>query len=248
MAERVRDFKAVIKAVGEADGLKPGQFEALVSTYDVDSYGDVVIPGAFEEDIARWSAGDVLPVVWSHQWTDPFSHIGIGVNAAETTAGLKVLGQLLDLDTNKTADQVHRLLLGRRINQFSFAFDVMDSGWGTRNGEEVYELRKLKTHEVGPCLVGVNQQTQLIGAKATELRDGLQHGRELSAAALKDIENTLNTIREVIDLARVKYDPPEGSEDSTEPPAGAHPEAEAKAEDPSYRPRLAMLEASLAIE
>lgn len=192
-----RACSARIKAVGPDTGsaspggglsaLEEGQFRALVAVFgNVDSYGDVILPGAFSDDVARWAAGDVLPVVWSHQWTDPFAHIGEALSAQETTEGLEVVGQL-DLD-NPTGEQVYKLLKGRRVSQFSFAFDLLDGGWGVRedaNGEpvEVFEIRKVRTHEVGPCLVGVNQSTELIDVKSRPASLSEEELAELTLAA-----------------------------------------------------------------
>lgn len=243
----VRDYKCRVKAVGKADGLKEGQFRALVSTYGIDSYGDKIIPGAFADDIERWKAGEFLPVVWSHQWTDPFSHIGGALDATETDQGLEVLAEILDLDVNPTAQQVHRLLAGRRINQFSFAFDLVDAGWGKADGEDVFEIRKLKTHEVGPCLVGVNQETELIDAKAAELRSQVAAGRDLPLDVVERLSDTVDSLREVIEIAKgAQYDSAEGqagdpSTDSTDD----LPESGGKVDEKSTsaRPRLAEVEA-----
>ena len=82
---RTKDFRAHVKAVGGEAGntLADGQFEAIVSVFgNVDSYGDVVVAGAFADDLkARAESGAVLPVVWSHRWDDPFAHIGWVVKA-----------------------------------------------------------------------------------------------------------------------------------------------------------------------
>lgn len=175
-----KEFRAAIKAVGGQDDLTAGQFSAIVSVFgNVDTYGDVVKAGAFAEDLKAWEqSGDSIPVIWSHDWGNPFSHIGYVVKAEETDAGLKVTGQL-DLD-NPTAVQVNKLLKGRRIKQFSFAYDVEDAGFETVDGEEVYALKRLKLHEVGPCLVGVNQETELLAAKAQDVARGAKAGRVLS--------------------------------------------------------------------
>lgn len=165
----LKQADATVKAVS-GDELDEGQFIALVSVFgNVDSYGDVVMPGAFTDTLKAWEAsGDSIPVVWAHRWEDPFSHIGHVLEASETVDGLLVKGQL-DLE-NPTAVQVHKLLKSRRVKQFSFAFDVDDGGWGTRGvvdgGErDVYELRKLTLNEVGPCLLGVNRETELRDVK-----------------------------------------------------------------------------------
>jgi hypothetical protein len=178
----------VVKAVGPTDpndkadndsGLGPGEFRALVSVFgNVDSYGDVVMPGAFADVLADYAARGVpIPVVWSHQWADVFAHIGHvdPGKATETAEGLEVIGKLdVDSPVDRAAEfamQVHRLMSQKRVVQFSFAFDVAEAGWGTRgegdSEREVFELRKFAAlHEVGPCLVGVNRDTRLDDVKA----------------------------------------------------------------------------------
>lgn len=167
---KTKSFPARVKAAGVEDGLEVGQFEAIVSVFDtVDSYGDVVMPGAFADSLASWAEkGDPIPVIWSHRWDDPEMHIGVVLAAEERPEGLWVRGQIdLDDDAPAKAKQANRLLKGRRVTQFSFAYDVVDGGWGKRDDRDVYELRKLDVHEVGPCLIGVNRDTDLLAAKAT---------------------------------------------------------------------------------
>ena len=163
----LKQADAAVKAVGGDTGteLAEGQFHALVSVFgNVDAYGDVVLPGAFATTLAEHeAAGDPIAVVWSHKWDDPFAHIGHVVKAWESPDGLEVIAQL-DLE-NPTAVQVHKLLKARRVRQFSFAYDVVDGGWGERDDREVYELRELKLNEVGPCLLGVNRETDLRDVK-----------------------------------------------------------------------------------
>jgi HK97 family phage prohead protease len=164
-----RPAQVKVKAVTTDDGATEGTFEAIVSTWDEDSYGDVVLRGAFTDTLAEWKAsGDPLPVLWSHASDDPDYHIGWVLEAEERDVGLWVRGQLDPDDladrTSKTA-KVLRLLKGRRVTQFSFRFDILDGGWGQRDGRDVYELRKLKLWEVGPTLIGVNQATDLLDVK-----------------------------------------------------------------------------------
>ncbi|TDT31107.1 HK97 family phage prohead protease [Naumannella halotolerans] len=164
-----KNYAVEVKAVGEADGLSDGEFEAIVAAWNVDSYGDRIVKGAFAEDITSWSGDSPMPIVWSHRWDDPFAHIGRVLAVEERDDGLWIRGVIEDIAENKTAAQVHRLLKGRRIRQFSFAFDVLESAEQKQDGETINELRKLKVYEVGPCLVGVNQETALLSAKAAHM-------------------------------------------------------------------------------
>ncbi len=205
---RTKQCTARIKAAGAADGLADGQFTALVSVFgNTDSVGDVVQPGAFTKTLADWAAkGDPIPVIWSHDWDDPFSHVGIVMTAKETADGLEVTGQIEDVDTNPTAAQVYRLLKGRRVTQFSFAYDVVEGAWvegtdGTAGRYGYYELRELKLYEVGPCLVGANQETELLAAKTAALARGVKEGRVLGAKHLDRLKDAHAALGEVIAAA-----------------------------------------------
>lgn len=212
----IREFPTKVKALKSAtDELEVGQFTALVSCFgNVDSYGDRVVKGAFADDVERWKAGETLPIVWSHRWDDPFSNLGKAIEVKETDAGLWVKGQIEDLEDNPTAAQVHRLLLSGRVGQFSFAYDVLDGAMveeevpGAKGDapmvRSVFELRKLKTHEAGPCLVGVNTATELLGAKAANLALAASQGRRLDGPSLKRLGQTIDALREVIVLHGAK--------------------------------------------
>lgn len=224
---KTKNFDAKVKAVGPDAGLQEGQFEAIVSVFgNEDSYGDVVLPGAFKADLERWAAsGDPIPVIWSHDWADPFSHLGVVVAAEERPEGLWVRGQIDDMDTNPKAAQVYNLLKGRRVKQFSFAYDVLDGGFGNRDGRDVYELRELKVHEVGPCLLGVNQETELLAVKAQALADGAKAGRVLSQKNYETLQSAYEAIGAVLTSAepeKAKADDPhtpelDGSGETDEP-------------------------------
>ncbi|KOT31410.1 primosomal replication protein N [Streptomyces rimosus subsp. rimosus] len=203
---RTKDFAAKVKAAGPVDGLAEGQFTALVSVFgNEDSMGDVVRPGAFTETLAAWNEkGDPIPVIWSHAWGDPFAHIGTVTKAVETLQGLEVTGQIDDLDANPTAQQVYRLLKGRRVTQFSFAYDVTEGAWVTDDDHPwggYYELRRLKLHEVGPCLVGANQETELLAAKAHSIARGTKAGRVLSQKNFETLTSAYEAIGEVLSSA-----------------------------------------------
>lgn len=210
-----KDFRVSVKAAGADEGLKDGQVRMLVSAFgNVDSYGDVVMPGAFAEDLEAWkAAGDPIPFIWSHQWGDPFAHIGAVDSASETADGLEVLASL-DVETNRKAAQVYYLLKNRRVTQASFAYDTLDAEWAQREDAEtgkkyeVYELRKLHVLEVGPTLIGANRETELLAAKTAESAStlagamtGAKAGRVLSAKNFQSLESAHKALGEVLAAA-----------------------------------------------
>jgi phage head maturation protease len=166
-----------------------GGFEAIVSVFNnVDSMGDVVMPGAFTDTLAEWkSSGDPIPVLWSHRMDDPRFSIGTVLDAAElepgdsripdwadewlkNNGGLWVKGQIhTGDDATDVAAAAHKLLKQRLVKQFSYAYDIIDAGWETVGGQDAYALRTLKLFEVSPTQIGANNLTQLLGAKAAAL-------------------------------------------------------------------------------
>lgn len=196
---------AKVKAVGPDDQLGDGVFEAVVSVFgNRDSYGDIVLPGAFTDTLAEWAAkGDPIPVYWSHRMDDPDFNIGYVLEAKETEQGLWVKAQI-DLDeTASKARQAYRLLKGRRVTQFSFAYDVDEGAWVEKDDEHFYELRKLKLHEVGPTPIGANDQTELLTVKAAahaarHLADGIKAGRVLSSKNETELRSAHESISRVL--------------------------------------------------
>lgn len=166
---RIKSCPVRIKAAGEHEGTDEGTFEAIVAAYNLDSVGDKITPGAFEATLAEWkSAGDPIPVLWSHMSHDPEYHIGEVLEAEERPEGLWVKARI-DTEPGSKAAQVYKLLKGRRVTQFSFAYDVEEGAWvDQKDGEGYYELRKLKLYEVGPTLIGANQATELLDVKSAD--------------------------------------------------------------------------------
>jgi uncharacterized protein len=231
-----------------------GQFEAIVSVFNnADRVGDVVLPGAFSETLEQWKAsGDPIPVLWSHRMDDPRFSIGAVLEAAELApgdaripdwagqhvrenGGLYVLGKLhTGADATDVSVAARKLLRLRLVKQFSFAYDVIEGGWGKADGEEVFELRKLALHEVSPTQVGCNDLTQLLAAKA--------HGAPRDGYALADVGRILSKLGDDLRHATAVL----GEEEAA---AVAPPEAETvtpQRNAPDPRTLLAIQQASYA--
>lgn len=219
---KLKTAPARVKATGDgAAGVGAGEFEAIVSVFDnVDSWGDVVMPGAFTDSIAEWKSGaDTLPVLWSHRMDDPMYNIGEVLDIAELAPGadmpdwvdpwVKEHGGLwvkarvdTGADASPIAVQALRLLKARRVTQFSYAYDEIDAGPVTLDGVDAWALRKLKLYEVSPTQIGANELTELIGAKSRlPVRKGA-----LSTAELEACRGALDTIAEVLTAADVTDD------------------------------------------
>ena len=205
-----------IKA-GPEDGLSEGQFVAYASVFgNIDSYGDVVVKGAFGNDLDRWAkSGNAIPLLFGHNMTDPDFNIGYVVSAEEDEIGLKVTAQL-DLE-NPKAKQVYRMIKGRRIDQMSFAYDVLEGGPATLDGEDVYEIRDLKLYEVSVVTVGANSETEILSVKtmptvADRLITDVKAGRVLSAKNESEIRSAHDALGRVLTVLDGTTDEQKASE------------------------------------
>lgn len=191
MKHEIKNARARFKAVADAPA---GTFEAIVSVFgNVDLGGDRVMPGAFAKTLADWQAsGDPIPVIWSHEWDDPESHIGYVLEAQERPEGLWVKAQL-DVEHNQRAAYVARLLKDRRVREFSFGYFA--TGYKFVQDPdvdfEVRELTEIELFEVGPTLLGMNPETVLLEAASRFSKAG----RVLSAKN----EDALRQARDMID-------------------------------------------------
>lgn len=189
-AVKSRTVNVRVKAAETAKDSSTGTVEMIVAVFDnIDSYGDTITPGAFTESLAEWkSRGDLIPFVWSHDWLDPFSLLGSVLEAEEKAEGLWVKAEV-DLG-NPKAQQVYNLLKARRVTQASFAYDIIDAEWATVDGQEVLQLKKLDILEVGPTLVGVNRETQLLAVKSAK-KSNLKTVDPERLIALRDALNSV---------------------------------------------------------
>lgn len=239
---------ARVKATG--DGNDSGVFEGIISVFgNVDSWGDVVLPGAFTDTLAEWKAsGDPIPVWWSHRMDDPMMNIGVVLDAEELGAGDERIPEWADrwvkdhgglwvkgqIDTGDSASDkaiaARKLLQERRVTQFSYAYDVIEGGWGEADGRDAYELRKLKLYEVSPTPIGANDLTELLAAKSARRKAG----RGLSAKnenAIREAVALLNSALSVLD-ADDDGDDEKSTKAKDEEPGGA------KSEEPRMDPEL----------
>ena len=142
-----------------------GVVSGVASVWDnVDSYGDVMLKGAFADTIQEHAdAGNRIPFVWGHETQDPFAYLGELTEVRETDEGL-AFEAALDMD-NPKAVQVYKLLKARRVRDLSFGFIPRDTSPSERDGVEVREVKSVELLEVSAVHVGANR-----AARVTEVR------------------------------------------------------------------------------
>jgi HK97 family phage prohead protease len=153
---------ARVKAITDAD--EPGTFEAVVSVFgNVDSDGEVVMPGAFTKTLA---AG-LKPIVFSHDWMSV--PIGQTLEAKETSEGLVVKGRLFVApdEDHARAREVYAAMRAGALTEFSFGGKVtVETRREDDAGVVTYELNEIDLVEYGPCLKGANPATRLLAVKS----------------------------------------------------------------------------------
>ena len=159
-------------------------------TREPDSYGDIVVKGAFAESINNIKAeGKVLPLLYNHDNEELKNFIGTVTELEEDDHGLKFTATF---DATPEAQRARELAMDGRLAKFSFAYDVLDQGEVTlEDGRNANELRKLNIHEVSLVLYPANPDTSVVSVKTAEVE--VKSGRRNSA---KDAE----AIREAITL------------------------------------------------
>lgn len=190
---------------------QPGYFEAVVSVFgNVDLQGDRVMPGAFSKSIDKWKkSGDPIPIIWSHEWGDPFAHIGFAdPNLAEEIAqGLKLVGHF---DVHKPfAKQVYDLVKERRVKEWSFAYDVEDERTAQ---DRANELLVLDIIEAGPTLKGANPDTVTLGVKHV-LEHAAERGAKIGRVLSTKNESSLRQAHNMIGTVLASLEKPEPEED-----------------------------------
>lgn len=180
-----------VKAIDD-ESQETGEMVAYASVFNnIDRFGDVVMPGAFANSLKEYEDDDrPIPLLYGHDFYDPFANIGAVTEAVEDEKGLKVTAKF-DLE-NPKAKQVFRLVKEKRLTQMSFAYDIVEAGMAERDGKPVYELKELKLLEVSVVPIGANPETEILDAKSLESMT--QSERQELAAKAAAVVNMLSNV------------------------------------------------------
>lgn len=151
-----------VKAVGE-----DGTIEGYGSVFgNVDSYGDIVLPGAFAKTLAAWGdKGGLPPILWQHKSSEP---IGVWTAMAEDAKGLKVTGRLLVQD-DPVAARAYAHLKAGSISGLSIGYSVPEGGEAFDPATGVNRLSCLNLYEVSVVTFPANEAAQVDRVRSREL-------------------------------------------------------------------------------
>ena len=152
-----------------------GVFEGFGSIFgNVDSYKEIVAPGAFTESLAGWkAAGRLPPVLWQHRSGEP---IGPYLAMEEQAIGLHVKGQLLVNDVQR-AKEARALMKAKAVNGLSIGFVTREDSYDRVTG--IRTLKKVDLWEVSVVTFPANPAAQISSVKSAI--DGIQSYAEAEA-------------------------------------------------------------------
>ena len=142
-----------------------GEVEAVFATLGVkDSYGDVTLPGAFED------GAEVVISAYGH--TSWQGLLPVGKGTIREVGDEAILSSQFFMDTQAGKDTFTVVKnLGAR-GEWSYGYDPVKYSFGEHDGEQVRFLESLKVFEVSPVLLGAGVGTRTLAAKAAGLRFG----------------------------------------------------------------------------
>ena len=148
-----------------------GEFSGYASVFGVeDSYGDVVLKGAFKESLAAWKEKGRLPsMLWQHDSKEP---IGIYTLMKEDDIGLYVEGRLL-IDDDALAKRAHAHLKAGSIWGLSIGY-YLPNGWEYDSEKGVFILSEIDLWECSLVTFPSNDQAAVENVKSM-----LSSGEEL---------------------------------------------------------------------
>lgn len=155
MEQKIFRAPIELKANGEE-----GEFRAVFATLNVvDWHTDVTEPGAFTD------GQNVVIEPWNHGWTLP---AGKGVIRSDSKEAWIDGKFFLDTDTGKEHYQTVKNL--GPLAEWSYSFNIEESGQGEFAGQQVRFLRKLDVAGVGPVTrgAGIGTRTEMIKQKDGE--------------------------------------------------------------------------------
>ena len=182
-----RDISFVVTDISEN-----GEFEGYISTYyDVDSYGTYFLPGSWDRSIERFNAGEVIPVLWSHDRTKP---IGKCTELRSDDKGLWAHGKLTMEDPQAKTAYAHmkdESVLGLSVG-FEMDYDALEY-----NQElDAYGIADADLMEYSVVVFPANPN-----AKITQVKSSHDHDNGENDMNLKDQIDAMNKAIEDIRAA-----------------------------------------------
>jgi hypothetical protein len=137
---------------------------------NVDSYGDVIEPGAFKDTLSAWRAKGKLPkMLLQHGGVGLTSEdmlpIGQWTEMSEDAKGLKVSGRLFAMNTD-LSQRVYEGLKSGELDSLSIGYQTEASRDTVKDGITTRHLTEIKLWEVSIVTFPANDKALISGVKA----------------------------------------------------------------------------------
>lgn len=151
-----------------------GIIEGFGSVFDEnpDSYGDIVVKGAFEESIKNKPKG--FKMLWNHNSNEP---IGKWTYLKETNRGLEIKGKLT-LEVQR-AREVYALMKDEAIDGLSIGFDLKNGIVDYSKDRSNRYLKKLNLWEISPVTFPAKENALITDVKNIVESIGTGNPREI---------------------------------------------------------------------
>lgn len=213
---QVKNFGFEVKAIDD------NTFEGYASVFrNVDSYRDVIEPGAFSKTIKE---NKRVKVLWQH---DPWQPIGKPTTMEEDNHGLYVKAKVANTSLGR---DVMELMRSGVIDEMSIGFNTIKDEWD--NEDNVRRIKEVKLWEFSPVTFAANDQAVITDAKSIgpglhRLQawiDGeIKNGAQLDGNKKQLVNNAIKALTALLEASEGNNDEP--------PKPGTHslPEDEKKA-------------------
>lgn len=139
---------------------------------NIDSYGDVIAPGAFAETLREAKGNGIWPAMLLQHGggllggsAEDMTPIGIWTALEEDTTGLKVVGKLADTQRGRDLYTLMKMQPRSAINGLSIGYSVKEYTPRTSPEEPRRKLTKLKLFEVSPVTFPANAKARVSDVK-----------------------------------------------------------------------------------
>jgi HK97 family phage prohead protease len=197
-------------------GEHAGEFTGYAAgIHNIDRVGDMILPGAFKDDLPRFLADGV--VCWQHDWMNP---IGVPLEASEDGYGLMTRCRV-----SKTSQGIDAMTLIRDkvVKKLSIGYRVESYEWVDRAGliaylkgcglseqrqqgiiqqydemelDECFLLKKIKLYEYSPVTVPANPNAIITDSKNLGQLSGLTF-QQHSEAALSVVQGLAARVKSI---------------------------------------------------
>lgn len=176
---KTKDFALHVKDVSE-----DGTFEGYGSIFgNADSYGEIVMPGAFTKSLAKHAKEKTSPLMlWQHNWEQP---IGVWDELEEDSKGLFGKGRLLR--GVQKADEAHIIMKNGAIRGLSIGYREIRTEPDGNNRK----LLELDLMEISPVSFPANRRATITAVKSERMEEFARRLRDGEPMPVKEFEDIL---------------------------------------------------------